>query len=180
MDKYTMNIKSKNLSDKAVSTTIGYINPDAQPSELKALAQGLVALTKNTYQSADRIETINVDTAPDVPAKTARNVTLYINDSPLADDASEYSTQQFESAGIAFKLNSSDIDMFPSCEITATEGLQATLSSTTRAAASPNVITLDIFFRYAYSGRSADITFSIPESLTFLPYSRTLTVNFVQ
>ena len=78
MDKYTLSIKSKNSSDKAVSTTIGYINPDAQPSELKALAQGLVALTKNTYQSSDRVETINVDTAPDFPVKQARSLALKV------------------------------------------------------------------------------------------------------
>ena len=74
MDKYTMVIKSKSSSDKDVSTTIGYINPTAQPSSLKSLAQGLTALTKNTYVGANRVATTDVDTTPD---RTSPSVTLY-------------------------------------------------------------------------------------------------------
>lgn len=74
MDKYSMTIKSKSAGGRDVSTTIGYINPIAQPSELKSFAQGLMSLTDNMYVSANRVETVNVDTASD---RQVPDVTLY-------------------------------------------------------------------------------------------------------
>ena len=71
-DKYSVVINSKDSSGKNLSKTISSINPEAQPSDLKAMAQGLNALTKNTYDSAERIARENIDTAADksVPAAT--------------------------------------------------------------------------------------------------------------
>lgn len=70
-DKYSLMIYSKDNENKDMSKTITDINPEAQPSELKAMAQAFNALTSNVYQSADRVARENVDTAQD---KTARNM----------------------------------------------------------------------------------------------------------
>lgn len=69
-NKYSLIISSKDTSGKDLSKTVSDINPSAQPSELKAMAQGLNGLTTNVYQSADRVARENVDTATD---KAARN-----------------------------------------------------------------------------------------------------------
>ena len=63
--KYSVILYSKDTSGKELSKTISDINPAAQPSELKAMAQGLNSLTTNVYQSADRVARENVDTATD-------------------------------------------------------------------------------------------------------------------
>ena len=97
MDKYTLSIKSKNQEDKWVSATVGYINPEAQPSELKSLAQGLIALTKNTYQSAERIATTDVDTSVD---KVVRSITLSYRNTAI----SQYVTLDLSQASFDIPL----------------------------------------------------------------------------
>ena len=90
-DKYSVVINSKDPSGKSLSKTISSINPSAQPSDLKAMAQGLNALTKNTYDSAERVARENVDTASDktVPA-AATLVVKNKNSSVTVSSANEY------------------------------------------------------------------------------------------
>lgn len=194
MDKYTMNIKSKNLSDKAVSTTIGYINPEAQPSELKALAQGLVALTKNTYQSADRIETINVDTAPDVPAKTARNIAMAvtkINPSDpssnlvqdIANDVTEVDAivPANGTLQIWLKNNNNDVDVFPTYSYVSEDGITAEFYYTQKnlyGDGNGYVENKWKIFSYA-AGKSITFTVNLAESAAYAAYTRTITFNLV-
>lgn len=194
MDKYTMNIKSKNLSDKAVSTTIGYINPDAQPSELKALAQGLIGLTKNTYQSADRIETINVDTAPDVPAKTARNIALAvtkINPSDpssnlvqdIANDVTEVDAivPANGTLQIWLKNNNNDVDVFPTYSYSSEDGITAELYYTQKNLYGDGNGYVEIkwkIFNYA-ADKSITFTVNLAESAAYAAYTRTITFNLV-
>ena len=71
-DKYSVVIYSKDMSGKDLSKTISDVNPAAQPSELKAMAQGLNSLTTNVYQSADRVARENIDTAVDKPVRNVR------------------------------------------------------------------------------------------------------------
>lgn len=80
MDKYSLAVKSKDSENNEVTRTITYINPEAQPSDLKAMAQGLVALTTNTYASAERIATENVDTAVDKQPLVLTNLQYKIGD----------------------------------------------------------------------------------------------------
>lgn len=47
---------------KKITTSINYVNPEANSNALKTFAQKLNAFTTNTYGEADRVQTINVDT----------------------------------------------------------------------------------------------------------------------
>lgn len=58
----SLNVKMKDQTDKELAKSITYINASASSADLKSMAQGLVGLTTNTYQSADRIQKLNVDT----------------------------------------------------------------------------------------------------------------------
>lgn len=49
-------------SGKKTTTSITYVNPDADSQTLKTFAQKLNAFTTNNYVETDRIHTINVDT----------------------------------------------------------------------------------------------------------------------
>lgn len=75
-DKYSVVIYSKDMSGKSLSKTISNVNPDAQPSDLKLMAQGLNALTTNTYDSAERVARENVDTATDKAIPAATNLII--------------------------------------------------------------------------------------------------------
>ena len=90
-DKYSLVIYSKDTNGNDLTKTISDINPNAQPSELKAMAQGLNSLTTNVYQSADRVARENVDTASDktVPA-AATLVVKNKNSSVTVSSANEY------------------------------------------------------------------------------------------
>lgn len=194
MDKYTMNIKSKNLSDKAVSTTIGYINPDAQPSELKALAQGLIGLTKNTYQSADRIETINVDTAPDVPAKTARNITLAVtkinpSDSStnlvqdIADDVTEVQAVKPNTGTLQIwlKNNNNDVDVMPTYSYVSEDGITISLYYVQKNFYGDDngYVAIKWQMQNYDVNKSVTVTVNLAESAAYAAYTRTVTFNFV-
>lgn len=95
-NKYSLIISSKDTSGKDLSKTVSDINPDAQPSVLKAMAQGLNGLTTNVYQSADRVARENVDTATD---KAARN--------PIID----YKDNANGGANIPFDLTQSSYEL---------------------------------------------------------------------
>lgn len=77
MAKTSMQIKAKNAATEAsITTTLTYVNPDADSATLKSFARKLNGLTTNNYQEANRIQSINVDTE-DVPiAPTAATLTL--------------------------------------------------------------------------------------------------------
>ncbi len=49
-------------SGKKTTTSITYVNPDADSQTLKTFAQKLNAFTTNNYVETDRIHTLNVDT----------------------------------------------------------------------------------------------------------------------
>lgn len=58
-------INFKTPQNKETNKTITYINPEAQPSDLKNMAQSLISFTNNTYEGATRIDKTDVDTAED-------------------------------------------------------------------------------------------------------------------
>lgn len=64
-DKVDVKFKSIDQSGTTSTTTISYINPEATNSEMKGFAQRLNALTTNTYKESDKVETTNLDNAPD-------------------------------------------------------------------------------------------------------------------
>lgn len=57
-----------------ITTSVGYVNPNATNDVLKSFAQQLNGLTTNTYTSSDRIETVNLDT--EGSRKSFRNITI--------------------------------------------------------------------------------------------------------
>lgn len=55
MTKTDIEIKATDLEDKAVKTTVAYVNGGASNAALKQFAQQLNALTKNTYVGTIKI-----------------------------------------------------------------------------------------------------------------------------
>ena len=63
MAKTELKLKTKNAAtEQAITTTVGYVNPEADSNTLKTFGQMLNAFTTNTYIETDRVQTINVDT----------------------------------------------------------------------------------------------------------------------
>ena len=50
-----LTLKAKDTSDKSVTTSIRYVNPEASNEVLKTYAQMLNALTNNTYDSLTKV-----------------------------------------------------------------------------------------------------------------------------
>lgn len=57
-----------------ITTSVGYVNPNATNNVLKTFAQQLNDLTTNEYSSSDRIETVNLDT--EGSRKSFRDITV--------------------------------------------------------------------------------------------------------
>lgn len=71
MAKTNLQIKAKNAATEAsITTTLPYVNPEANSATLKSFAQKLNGLTTNIYDEANRVQSINVDTE-DVPKITS-------------------------------------------------------------------------------------------------------------
>ena len=70
-DRVDVKLKAKDPNNETTTTTISYINPEASNSAMKQFAQKLNALTRNTYSESDKIETTNLDLAPDSGQQTA-------------------------------------------------------------------------------------------------------------
>lgn len=75
MPKTDLKLYSTDATTGAKQTTsITYVNPNASNTVLKQFAQKLNNLTTNTYSSADRVETVNVDT--EGSRKSFRDITI--------------------------------------------------------------------------------------------------------
>lgn len=63
MAKTELKLKSKNVATgQDITTTLSYVNPNADSATLKTFGQKLNAFTTNNYVETDRVHTINVDT----------------------------------------------------------------------------------------------------------------------
>lgn len=63
MAKTNLQIKAKNaMTDQSITTTLTYVNPEADSTALKTFATKLNGLTTNIYEEANRVQSINVDT----------------------------------------------------------------------------------------------------------------------
>ena len=69
-DRVDVKLKAKDPNNETTTTTISYVNPEASNSTMKQFAQKLNALTRNTYSESDKIETTNLDLAPDSNQQT--------------------------------------------------------------------------------------------------------------
>ena len=79
-DRVDVKLKAKDPNNENTTTTISYVNPEASNSTMKQFAQKLNALTRNTYSESDKIETTNLDLAPDSGQQTP---TFTINESTI-------------------------------------------------------------------------------------------------
>lgn len=77
MAKTELKLKSKNAATgQNITTTLTYVNPNADSATLKTFGQKLNAFTTNNYVETDRVQTINVDTE-EVPQQTQiKSITL--------------------------------------------------------------------------------------------------------
>ena len=62
MAKTDLKLYSTDASLKKITTTLNYVNPEANSTTLKQFAVKLNNLTTNTYGETNRVQTINVDT----------------------------------------------------------------------------------------------------------------------
>ena len=80
----SLSIKMKSTANKDLQKSITYVSASASSADLLSMAQGLTGLTTNTYESADRIQKINIDTEsivlpktePTLAIKSAQNPTI--------------------------------------------------------------------------------------------------------
>lgn len=75
MPKVDMKLYSTDTgTGSKITTSVTYINPETSNTVLKTFAQKLNAFTTNNYTSADRVETVNLDTASD--SKQFRDISI--------------------------------------------------------------------------------------------------------
>lgn len=70
MAKVDLKIKAKDTSGNALTSTISYVNPALTNAQLSTLAHNLNGLTTNRYEEGQRVETVNIDSAPDKQTPT--------------------------------------------------------------------------------------------------------------
>ena len=63
-------LHSKGLGGETITTTIGYISPNATNNEIKTFAQMLNGITNNVYDNTDKVTTVNCDTEDDKTTPT--------------------------------------------------------------------------------------------------------------
>ena len=90
-DRVDVKLKAKDQNNETTTTTISYVNPEASNSDMKQFAQKLNALTRNTYSESDKIETTNLDLAPDSGQQTPI-FELSVTSKPLDDVKSNYTS----------------------------------------------------------------------------------------
>ena len=70
-------LHSKGLGGETITTTIGYISPNATNNEIKTFAQMLNGITNNVYDNTDKVTTVNCDTEDDKQTPTIdTNITV--------------------------------------------------------------------------------------------------------
>lgn len=69
-DRVDVKLTAITPEGKKSNTNINYANPEADNSTLKSLAQKLNMLTRNSYDKSDKVETTNLDAAPDSHQQT--------------------------------------------------------------------------------------------------------------
>ena len=75
MAKIDAKLHSKGLGGETITTTIGYISPNATNTEIKTFAQMLNGITNNVYDNTDKVTTVNCDTEDDKPTPTLKLMT---------------------------------------------------------------------------------------------------------
>ena len=178
-------ITSTTPQDKKITTTITYVNPNMNNSDLKTFAQKLNALTNNTYEGATRIEKNDVDTAPIKAERTPTFKLSTIDGTPAASTSTTITTNV---SNVNWSANSKQIVLTITEITTANDTARvrySNLSSTTSSLGTGS------YFSDTYGGTGGNfiiklnelvpqtITFDIDavESNNYLPYSQTITIN---
>lgn len=86
---------SQNGNDKSMS--VGYVNPNATPSELIQFAQGINSLTQNVYRGTTLVEKTELVVKPEHPA-VMYSATMTAADIKSADDQNDGFFNEFMAA----------------------------------------------------------------------------------
>ena len=89
----SLSISMKDTEGKDLQKSITYVSASASSGDLAEMAQGLTALTSNTYVSADRVQKVNVDNET-IPGGSKTEPTLSIGEWESASSIGEYATYQ--------------------------------------------------------------------------------------
>lgn len=81
-NKTTLQLIANNTAGKSVTTNIQYVNPTAQPSQLRQLAEKINNLTKNTLINTNKIDVTGLYGASD---KQIASITLEKTSDTLAN-----------------------------------------------------------------------------------------------
>ena len=102
-DRVDVKLKAKDPNNENTTTTISYVNPEASNSAMKQFAQKLNALTRNTYSESDKIETTNLDLAPD-SGQQDTTLTLATETTTIAAVNSRNSNGDYSDAGSSLNV----------------------------------------------------------------------------
>lgn len=187
-------INTKDQADKALTKTITNVNANCASSTLKTVAQMLNGLTSNTYVKTDRVDKSNVDTATDTP-KQARSLALRVTQQksddpsengvrPIADDATEFNIlNPISNNMLQVWVPHEHLDAVPSItNVSSPEGITLTAYDVDFAITSSSDANGYAMVRSQVGNSqvgSITFTLSIPETMNYLAYSRTLTAHFI-
>jgi len=168
-DSVKLTLKATDSSNKTVTTTISNVNPESTNTELMTTAQMLNALTRNVYDSTDKVETTNLDTATD---KTTRTFTVSAASKSYASDFSGTDWKEMANA-VIFTYSGDDNPIVPLDELKDAE-------FTVKIRSTNNNNEFAAFFSHsAYTEPTLPVTFTftVPETETYTAASVTFTIT---
>lgn len=170
MAKTNLQIKAKNAATEAsITTTLTYVNPDADSATLKSFAKKLNALTTNNYDEANRIQSINVDTeeTPKTP-----NTIQFVDNPQYTKYAQTISinVNQLIINGETMTTIPSDITIFGISSIPSSDGSYGISLNSNRTQLSINTISSPAIGTY-------NISLAIGETTTHTAATTTATIT---
>lgn len=101
MAKTELKLKTKNAgTGQNITTTVSYVNPNADSNTLKTFGQKLNNLTTNNYVETDRVQTINVDTEEVVIPKKDQTIQLSNWTTRSTPDTTAYNVATVQAEGV--------------------------------------------------------------------------------
>lgn len=140
-----LKITSKNMdTDKTVTNTVSYVNPNLDDTKAKELAQRLANFSTDSYVKTDRIDTKNLDT--ETKYQRALTVLQYQSGNNTFTNVPEGNTINItksqiyaSSAGATFALRfrTQEQEVFPVVEMASS--IETTIKRTTETFTNPDV-----------------------------------------
>lgn len=144
-------------SQKKQTTTLGYVNPEADGATMLAFAKKMNAFTTNTYNTTDLVETYNLDTeTPPVTPTPKQTATITLNPNTF--------TKQNVSTGNATAM------------VTITSDYEGTPLVSTSNSYTVEYYTDPIRLNFTGSGGNEILTVMIPETQNYTAAVATITI----